>query len=445
MPIRRKTTSVAKLDNRRDSTSAAVPASPHQVVPSAPNKDVVDINQSNVDVLIGSQSPSRQKFDESMIPHLTAKEGTISPEIDSTEPSDPSLMSGLSRLLQAGLLSDQSNPETMTIDYFYKVVLRLAGSEVEAREVQVGTVIGPNPGARSDLVLVDRLTISESGASLQTSDVALPVFREQIIGRAQGTPKQAVVVLDPIGSPIHGLYEIAMDAKDATDMYKEFTNGHRRYSAIWVKPASTVRIFKAGEFKAQVIRLRDGFGWSIRLTHDIASHMFEAIKSKLDSEMDPSIVTHACELMMELSETRHGGAMYFVENEECFDAMYEAGQGVLGKGTTGPHRTRGLAGQIRVSDRRTEQGNARLESQKRETLINMLSEDGAVVVTSDGSLVASRTYFIGPGGRRSIARELCRNPGNRIAAIVCSQDGPLFIAGSVSGLYFVDEQRYLGM
>lgn len=336
-------------------------------------------------------------------------------------------------------------PGRIGFDYFTRVLLRLLGSEVEGREIQLGVIVGPKPVGGRSLVITEpdaELTDAEQ-ESLKAPDTAVKVYRKKLVGRADGTIGQDALLVSPTDCRILGLVTPAanVEGKDTNSRYENVTKDSR-YVAVWLKPTRSARIYRYGRLQTQVILLRDGLGWSIRIIPELVHDLEELIKSKIGNAPKLGLIDLIVRLAVDLSESRLGGSVYFVRDRKTFDAMVKAGADLRGDPAENPGRD--LAGNVVVASCKQAPPREPIHNIPYERLIKLLSEDGAVVLGVHGDLLASRTYFIGPGGRHSIAKAVCDDTRNPVVGIVVSQDGPISLAApGLPILREVDRERYL--
>ena len=366
--------------------------------------------------------------------------GRLSETLEPTSPYELTIREGCLEKLGDWFFSSDPIPGNTSdgllhIDQFTKVFLRLLGSEVESREIRLGILIGPTPDTGTPLVQTEELLESEGNAAgFGDPRRVVRVYRQRIVGRANGTLGQSSVLVEPSDGRILGLYRVSTPTMPRnTHQQYEMITEDLSYSAIWLKPAASARLYREGRFVAQVIQLRDGLGWTIRIIDDLLVDIERAIRAKTGLDPDARLLRTVVEVACELSELREGGSVYLVRDAAALaDLAGESGKGP----------------QL-VSIYRPERGGLPLYTWDHEAVINLLSQDGAVIVALHGSqLLASQAYFSGPGGRRQIAQSICCNDVVPVAAVVVSQDGPLYVAGMPDPengreLFEVDRVRYI--
>jgi hypothetical protein len=316
----------------------------------------------------------------------------------------------------------------LPIDYFHQVYLRLAGSEVEGAEIELALLLGPLPELGSGMYEIEKLNLTPDDISaLTTPKKAVRVYRQRIVGRADGT--LSVVVVAPEDQSIHGLFNITLrTAPTLHDQYCALTRTGR-YIGVWIKPTSSVRVYRDGYLRAHVQRLRDGLGWTIRDLPAMMEATTDLVSSTTGRRLAPEFVGTVAEVLCALSESRSGAALYFVASRPAFQAIRET--------------------LIANCDDETV-GLANPESQ-RTLLMNRLKRDGATVVAvEEAMIVASGAYFVGPGGRRGTAKFIAGNAErpNEVATVLVSHDGPIYMAGvrrrgEAPSFWEFDEPRYL--
>lgn len=366
--------------------------------------------------------------------------GRLAETLEPTAPYELTLTEGCLEKLGGWFFSSDPIPGSdsdglLHIDQFTRVFLRLLGSEVESREIRLGVLVGPPPVTGVPLVQTDEVVVTDGeGAAFADPRVAVRVYRHRVVGRANGTLGQSSVLVEPSSGRILGLFRVGMPTMPRNTHHQyELITEDSRYSAIWLKPAASARLYREGRFVAQVIRLRDGLGWTIRIVEDLLVDIERAVRAKVGVAPDGRLLRTAVEVACELSEMREGGSVYFVADAEVLADM----AGESGKGPP------------LISIYRPERTGLPLYTWDHEAMIDLLSQDGAVIVALRGSqLLASQAYFSGPGGRRQIAQSICGNDAIPVAAIVVSQDGPMYVAGAPPAgdprdLFEVDRVRYL--
>ena len=329
--------------------------------------------------------------------------GSETPPLRDLRAAVVSLYDGCAELLEEYLWLSTlgERPRRVGIDFFVRVVASIAGSEVEGKEVTVAVAIGPSISgvlsAGPDLEISLPRRFDSPGEAIR--------FLREIVGsEAVGPPGGSVALFSPGRGDFLGLVQIALSGSEVATaddaMHALSTDG--RYQGILVHPASSVRLFSGGEFVAQIIRLRDGLGWSIRRVELLVT-TFQALAP---FNVDARVAREVVESLACLSERRSGAAIY----------VFPRDTDLMSQGTCREH---GIVRRLI----HTEGVPIVLQ---RELLLSRLSQDGAVAISADGQLLASRVYFHGPGGRRRTAEYICRK-GAVVAAVV-SQDGPMFFA-----------------
>jgi hypothetical protein len=213
-------------------------------------------------------------------------------------------------------------------DYFTRVLLRLLGSEVEGREIQLGVIVGPKPAGALGLVITEPdagLTDAEQ-ERMNDPDTAVKVYRDKLVGRADGTIGQDCLLVDPIDGRVHGLVSPAapVEGKDTHSRYLNITRDSR-YVAVWLKPARSARVYRYGELQEQVILLRDGLGWSIRKLSEISHNLETLIQNRIGIKPKQGLTDFVVRIAAELLESRLGASVFFVRNVKTFDAMVKTG------------------------------------------------------------------------------------------------------------------------
>lgn len=346
------------------------------------------------------------------------------------------------------------------------------GSEVEGREMSVGFVITRNsqsqdwffraktgPGQAGGPFLPAPTQMAEpEGADEALGFTAFlrqgnlvyvpnsPFFtwlRSKIIGRADGGCYQPIVVLQPsfsettAGLQATGLavvneavFTSVANRRETIDdgplpsahgLYRALTGSHLSSiaAALWFKPAASLRIYASGDFVGQIMRGRDGLGWIWRDVRQLRSGVVADCREMADSVLDDDnaggwegMVERLCDIVVQMSETRTGGAVYFMTSE-VFSAITEQQANLMDKPP---------AHGVQLFRKTLLRGT--LNDVSRPCLQSLLREDGSLLCTPRGGLLASGAYFVGDGGRRRIAQNVVRkNP--LIRALVLSQDGDL--------------------
>lgn len=326
------------------------------------------------------------------------------------------------------------------VQYFRSVFLRLAGSEIEGREVSLGVVVYGGEeriGIGSPFQSVEVCELLDSEVLALSSPVEAPrVYRQHIVGRAAGGLGQHVVLVNALTKRISGLYFPTLQASSEQELYSSITLDER-YVAVRIRPRCSARIYRKGSCCAQVIRLRDGLGWSIRLIPELSRGVNSALKFKVGDEMTPAVIGRVLQEILDLSERGEGGALYIMK-KSTFDDLRTRGR------ETNPETGT-------IANARVQQPWNLLQS-PHPRLRDLLAQDGAVILSPEGSVLGSSVYFHGPGGRRQTAKATCaptHGQGQEAVAIVVSQDGPISIAGieetgipGVATSWDVDRDRF---
>lgn len=286
-------------------------------------------------------------------------------------------------------------------------LLNLVGTEIEGREISFGVIIADSKESVCcrDAAINDSLNEYESFGSygFETIRKIVRYMHRRLLGWTPGYYEQPIIICDINSLSVSGLKiltTITSDSHTPHEAYKKLTQ-NRKCIGIWVKPAGSVRIYGEGRFIGQMMRLRDAGGWAIRNVNDIYEYVkFRSEGPMLASNMDLTI-DYFIYPAIAMSEERKGASIYVVPKDKWND---DEGKIVAGF----PHK---FTTPINIT------------SIKETEFMVYLQQDGCIVLSQEGHLLAVGNYFKGPGGRKRIADYVCKLWGAQ--AIVVSQDGPI--------------------
>ncbi len=323
------------------------------------------------------------------------------------------------------------------IDWFLTDLIALVGMEVEGKEMSVGILYFKN-GVPTDITeklhfarlgrwLHDEATGKErlvfGNKSFTEYRKIIRRIREELIGWISGKFLEPVLILTgedklPRVQDIRILSTKEGTSVTAHETYKEITRlWASSCFSIWVKPAATIRLYRNGDLFGQIMRLRDTGGWTTRYIN----RLVEIIRKISEEAEIPNISEATCrqriiEPSIAMSESRKGCTIAIME-EGTFSQLESKWN------NEGPEvACKALHAPI-AEERRFPPTESEYE--------NYLAQDGAVVISPDGTLLGMGTYFKGgPGGRKKTAAWLPKVV-SKCMTIVTSQDGPTYLFWSV--------------
>ncbi len=379
----------------------------------APERDVVERDALNIaeeSLLINPASATTQIAD-------LVVEASDEQPVRATAPTYLSLNDGcadrLSDILWLSGFRDE--PTRISIDFFVRVLISLCGSEVEANEITLACVVGPRPWAGGVLGPGPDLHVTTPIKFAQSRE-AISFIREVIGSEADGGPGSSLALFSPGNGDFFGLTQpsLGTDQRDADVVLRQITRD-LRYQGFLIRPADTVRAYLAGTLHSQVIRVRDGLGWAIRVVDELVDSLLRVA----DHTVQPDVARQVVEVLLSFSEARTGAAIYIVP-----DSLDLADDRVKDE--------------YSIARCLVHPDQLPIELQM-DRVRNRCRQDGAVIVSSRGLLLASRTYFRSQGGRRKTAEEIAARHG--VIGCVVSQDGPIYLSGAKT--IVVDAQRYV--
>ena len=332
-------------------------------------------------------------------------------------------------------------------DWYEKLfltVFNLVGCETEGREHSMGILISNDAPPSDRRAAIHPLVEEwdENGPLILGAWEFEPLRRvirnlqQGVLGWTPGSYAQPIVYCAPDKNfTVTGLGLNLTSGRSANRATRAATlyTPHQSYCsmtrrgnhlAIWIKPASSIRLYARGRLKGQLMRLRDVGGWAVRnvdkLQQYVSSHSPKTFLCRQPQVCREKFIYPA----IALSEMRVGGSIYVLpadawdkellkehELQNNFKCATRNGlpwcKGVRQRALS----THNLLGECKIADL--------CETE----FMVYLAQDGCMVFTEDGRLRGAGTYFVGPGGRRKIANFICSS--FRGVALVISQDGQI--------------------
>ncbi|RYZ89320.1 MAG: hypothetical protein EOP06_09495 [Proteobacteria bacterium] len=212
--------------------------------------------------------------------------------------------------------------------------------------------------------------------------------------------------------------------------------------AAWIRPYGSMRIYRDGQFRLQMMRSRTGQGFVFRRLSPYTStgrsqvpDHGEMCLTRLLAErlhggpnFEDSFARHVMRLVtlaILLSESKHGGSIFFVMDRSLAEEFIAYPDSV--RSNEELRIGWPISGNIIKAD---------ITDISQTQLRNYLFEDGGLVleVMRDSSERAKRittlgsgVYFSGRGGRKDIAKNVVQIHRGKVIALVISQDGPIFL------------------
>lgn len=184
-----------------------------------------------------------------------------------------------------------------------------------------------------------------------------------------------------------------------------------RYVA-WFKPAEAIRIYAHGALRFHLMHARDGGGYIFRDLDSNIGQLRQAWTLAFgETAASAEVLWRLYEAMVFLGETRTGAAAYVVKDADTFERW------LPGSSDAAP---------VPVSRHRAISGDLNITKATDVQLLHYLRQDGALVLDSEGRLLAFRVYFRSAGGRRATAANVTEKTGESVAAVV-SQDGGIWV------------------
>ena len=150
-----------------------------------------------------------------------------------------------------------------------------------------------------------------------------------------------------------------------------------------------------------MMRLRDAGGWAIRNVNDIYRCVKCYSKHSILESQKKSAINYFIYPAIAMSEERKGASIYVVPKSK-----WEKDEEKIIEGA--PHKF---------------STDIDIKSIAETEFMVYLKQDGSVVLSNEGKLLAVGNYFKGPGGRKKIADYVCKKWNAQ--SIVVSQDGSI--------------------
>jgi len=196
---------------------------------------------------------------------------------------------------------------------------------------------------------------------------------------------------------------------------------------IWVKPAKSIRIYAQGYLKGHLMKLRDTGGWGVRNIEKIVKYvMLRSKNTILARDNDQSfLLNRFLYPSIEMSEKRKGASIYLIDRNDWNKMCPEKKQSLNENQKYGNEypKPASLDTKVRVSRHINLGKTIKPASKLTDAEFTMyLQQDGAIVIDKNkGEILAAGAYFVGPGGRKDIAKTVCKDV--KAIAIITSQDG----------------------
>lgn len=308
------------------------------------------------------------------------------------------------------------NPEVTKQAAILNTLFNLAGTEIEAEEISCGLILTNNTEA-DNIGSLSPALIHSSYKQEETSTIGsgdadtirdvVDYMKEKLLGWTPGHYEQPVIVCDAKSLEVKCLkilMTVTRNTHTPHEAYIALTENQKAI-AIWVKPAASIRIYGKGRLLGQIMRLRDAGGWAARNINDMCECVKDhSVKGTILADDPEFIAEYFIYPAIALSEERKGGSIFVVPKDTWRRKKKEMVSGA----------TYEFNEEIPIKD-----------NIKETELKVYLEQDGCVVLSAeDGCLLAVGNYFVGHGGRKSIANDVCQK-WHGTQAIVISQDGPI--------------------
>ena len=309
--------------------------------------------------------------------------------------------------------------------FFVETFVAISGSEIEAEEIRLGVILGPLPQAGTQLV--PAALIPKDLKPLPTADATsiISYLRNEVLPRSVGTK---VLVMSPDRLEAYGVYQVgfrssagaaSLTAGGVLEAALQSITQNPSYLALLMKDARSIRIYKNDVWIAQLISVRDGLGWSLRIARELQQWISRLVRERLGNTISDQVASTLAYLAMEISEVKKGGSVFVIPEETNLSDFGPAAWNAEVYGSPISYH---------FGD-----------------MLELMQQDGALVIRASGVPVASGVYFSGEGGRKRIARQVCAGAIPAVALVV-SQDGYIQLNGFAdmpAGQSFeVDVQRY---
>ncbi len=196
-------------------------------------------------------------------------------------------------------------------------------------------------------------------------------------------------------------------------------------AVVWMKPARAVRVYNHEGLRAHFLRVRKTQMWACRKVEDL-TRFLERECARRQLNLTPGemvsrrLYAYLVDVLVELSESGKGGAVYLVRND--FFDKNSGEEKLITKFT--PQTT-------------LKKSHPELIQLPLATVVDVVAKDGATFVSSEGKLLAAEAYMASAGGRHKTALEVCCKDADArrrpLIGLIVSQDGDVSVTAQ-SGL-----------
>lgn len=283
------------------------------------------------------------------------------------------------------VLAQRKGIDYSIIEQILRVLLFCSQSEEEGKPVEMGIVMGNDRRVKKSLASPSVAVPSEN---LFLREKDWPRIREEISRTANG--KGAALIVNDRDGSLRDVRELPNNIPG--DFYCFLTHPLRSGAIAFLVKQSTVRVYYDGSFKYQLILNRKYGRWGCRNLGKICE---ELEKKAARKSIRPGILNLIIKICAMISEEREG-AIVIVGDFKQIE----------------PH----LLPESKERISRTRQKS--ITEMTEDEIIRLLREDGAIFIDKEGRFWGSQMTFIGPGGRRRIARYITKKCGQSLSFVV---------------------------